>query len=166
MEKKVLLEKSDLAKSGLSFILGLLSTTLGFFLALYFNNNIAKKKELATFENLKKGILAEVTHNKLTIDSTFKIHYLDLIFDELTTSSSNQQLTNTIFLNNTDASLLIALQNYIRKCENCNSQKEQLKHMRISGQYDDYLSETLRAFKKSMQETEIAMQNLVHEIND
>lgn len=133
MKKKILLDKKDLAKEIMSFSFGLLSTAIGFFLGLYFNNRIEANKEWKAFSNSKKSVIAEMVQNRQTLDSSFYKYIKGVIFNDLSTVSSNQQLTNAIFLKYAKSELLIALQNYARKCELANKQKNQLKDFRISG---------------------------------
>jgi hypothetical protein len=166
MTKQSLVDKKDLAKEVISFTFGLISTAIGFFLALYFNNNIEINKEIETFANIKKGVVAEIKQNRQTLDSSFYKYFDGVIFNDLSIVSSNQQLINDIFLKYATPDLLIAMQNYIRKCELCNKQKNQLKDFRIAGGKEEWeyvlensLANTLKETEKSIQELNAQLSN-------
>jgi hypothetical protein len=161
MKKLPLVDKKDLIKQVISFAFGLLSTAIGFFLALYFNNNIENNKELGTFASFKKSIVAEIKQNRQTLDSSFYKYFDGVIFNDLSTVSSNQQLTNSIFLKYASPELLIALQNYIRKCDLSNKQKNQLNDFKIAGAKDTWAHALQNSLEKTLIETEKAIEILV-----
>jgi hypothetical protein len=163
--RNILIDKKDIVKETLSFVLGLMATAIGFFLALYFNTKVQSEKELETFLNIKKSIVAELNQNQITIDSSFSQFINGVIFNELNTFSSKQQLTNDIFIKHTNSELLIALQDYIRKCELCNKQNTQLKDMRMDSKVNRWEYALQLSLEKTLLATDQSIQNLINLFN-
>jgi hypothetical protein len=163
--QNILIDQKDIAKETFSFVLGLITTALGFFLALYFNTRIQNEKESETFLNIKKSIVAELNQNKVTIDSSF-FRFIDgVIFNELNTFSSKQQLTNDVFIKHTNSELLIALQDYIRKCELCNKQNTQLKDLRMDNKFNRWEYALQCSMEKTLTATEQSIETLTKLLN-
>lgn len=163
--KNILIDPKDIAKETLSFFLGLMATAIGFFLALYFNTRVQNEKELETYSNIKKSIVAELSQNQITIDSSF-FQFIDgVIFNELNTFSSKQQLTNENFIKYTNSDLLIALQDYIRKCELCNKQNAQLKDLRMDNKLNRWEYALQMSMEKTLAATDQSIQNLIKLLN-
>jgi hypothetical protein len=160
-----LLDMHDVAKELLTFIFGLFSTTIGFFSALYFNRRIENRKEFKTYSNIKRGIIAEIEQNQNTIRNSFREYIHGVIFNELNTTSSDQQLTNNAFLKYTDSGLLVALQKYIRKCNLCNKQKNQLKDFRIFGDKKNWEENLQESLAKTITDVEESMKDLATLLN-
>jgi hypothetical protein len=133
---------------------------MGFFLALYFNARVQNEKESGAYINIKKSIIAELDQNQITIDSSFLLFIDGIIFNELNTSSSKQQLTNDIFIKFTNSDLLIALQDYIRKCELCNKQNIQLKDLRMENKENRWEAALQMSMQKTLDATEQSIINL------
>jgi hypothetical protein len=155
-----IIDKKDIAKETLSFILGLTTTAMGFFLALFFNAKVQSEKESESYINIKKSIIAELNQNQITIDSSFFLYIDGIIFNELNTSSSKQQLTNDTFIKFTNSDLLIALQDYIRKCELCNKQNMQLKEIRMENKVNKWEIALQMSMEKTLAATEQSIINL------
>jgi hypothetical protein len=165
VKKERLIEKKDVAKESLTFFFGLLSTAIGFFVAVYFNNKLEKKSEYETFKSIKKSIIAEIEENKRTIDGSFYT-YLEngITFNELSTGCSREYLTHDVFLKFAHPQLLITLQAYIHKCDMCNKQEEQLKQFRINQNGSTWETGLQAELKNTLIATEKVMQMLINEL--
>lgn len=65
--QNAIIDKKDIAKETLSFILGFTTTAIGFFLALFFNTKVQNEKESESYINIKKSIIAELNQNQFAV---------------------------------------------------------------------------------------------------
>jgi hypothetical protein len=139
-------DQLDIGKSTVTFLFGLLSTAIGFFLALYFNRRIDRKKELIGFSNMIKTIQAEMRENIFKLKNSFEAYLNGIIFNDLSTQVSIQFLTDATFLKYANIEIVTNLQAYISSCNLCNYQKTYLKDLRIEGKpnkWEDALQDAL-----------------------
>lgn len=61
--------------------------------------------------------------------------------------------------------ILIMLQNYIRKCDLCNKQKNQLRDFRISGDKERWEIVLQNSLTKTIAEAERSMEDLKNQLN-
>jgi hypothetical protein len=150
----------ELLKVVLESVLGMVSTAVGFFLALYFNNRIEKKKELATFSNIKKSISLEIEHNEVVLNGSFKMHMGGYyFFNAFNTNVASNYLTDIVFIKYASNDMVHSLQEYVNACTLANSRKDQLKSFRIAGYRNEWTTALEDALSESFGEIGVAIKN-------
>lgn len=129
-----LLSKQDWAKESVSFAFGILSTAIGFFLALWVNSYLDDQKEIETFKTAKRMIVNETKINKKIVDKSFVKYAYEtpgLIYADMTTSNSEEMIKDQKFISHTNDTLLYTIQSYLRYVRILNTYKGELNQIRM-----------------------------------
>lgn len=112
--------------------LKIISTALGFFLALYINRYIEERTEKETYETTKTMIRKEAEFNRITARESFVYYAITggFILTELNTSISEDKIKDKAFLSFADPKLIFAIQSYDKYARLLNAYRDKLNKLR------------------------------------
>ena len=114
---------------------GFVASTLGFLIALLVNTYVGWLREKKAYWVMLKAVEAEAIGNKVILNESFLRFYdSGIVIREFSLIAVSQYLSDQVFINNADQSIIELLGAYVRTLRLANAYREKAEHLLLDSQ--------------------------------